>query len=136
MEDFFAFKRKFVLLIAGVALIIFSILVVLGYYQVGHGLGIGTAAAIFAFWIHGNVLKRSFSMSSKQAKFYVFFNFLLRYILYFLILLATLQLSVEHFWGAAGGLVVPRLVILLFYTFKAADLAAIFKSNPTETNNQ
>ena len=135
MEDFFAFKRRFVLLIVGVALIILSVLILLGYHQVGQGLGLGTAAAIFAFWIHGNVLKRASSMYPKRAKFYVFFNFLLRYILYFLILLTTLQLSVEHFWGAAGGLVVPRLVILVFYTFKAADLAAMFKSNPTETNN-
>ncbi|GEM_PF-3192132 len=131
MEDFYKFKKKFVLLIAGVALAILLLLLILGLYQPAQGLILGTAVAVLAFWVHGNVLSRAFSMSTKRAKFYVFFNFLVRYLLYFLILLTALQYSEGHFLGAAGGLVIPRLVILVFYTFRAADLAAAFRSNPT-----
>ena len=128
MQDFVNFKKNFVFLNAGVALGVALILWLLGHSGLAMGLVLGAAVAVLSFWAHGNVLTRAFSMPTHRARFYVFFNFLIRYALYFLALMAALQRSHEHFWGAAIGLLIPRLVILVFYTFKPQEIGAIFKS--------
>jgi len=126
MQEFMSFKKNFVLLNAGIALGVVTFLLLLGLYQPAIGLILGTAVAVLSFWAHGNVLTRAFSMSSGRARFYVFFNFLIRYFLYFLALAATLQQSELHFLGAAGGLLLPRIVIFIFYTFRVQEIAAAF----------
>ncbi len=132
MEEFIRFKKRFALLIGGMALLISAILFLLGLQQVVFGLIPGAAVAILVFWAHGNVLARAFSMPTTRAKMYVFMNFLVRYVLYFIVLLVSLNYSIWHFWGAVGGLLIPRVVILIFYTIADGKLGGAVQDNPTK----
>ncbi len=121
MEEFAKFKKRFVCLNGIMALAGAVVLFFLGMHQGAQGLILGAAVAALAFLAHGNALAKAFSMPTTRAKFYVFFNFIVRYGLYILVLVGTMQHSMGHFWGAVGGLLLPRLVILLFYTFQSDD---------------
>jgi len=131
LQEFLNFRKHFVALNAGVALVLVTFLWLLGWHEPALGLMMGFTVAVLSFWVHGNVLSRAFSMPSNRARLYVFINFLARYVLYFFTLLGALQHSPGHFWGAVGGLLVPRLVILVFYTFNLKELMAAIKSNPS-----
>ncbi len=130
MQEFYLFQRRFITVSALLGAAAAAVLLILGFYRVVPGMALGGSVALFAFWFHGRTLSRAFKLSSRGAKVFVFFSFLGRYLLYFVTLAVALQRGEWHFfWGAAGGLLLPRLVILFFYTFKIEKSAAVANSN-------
>ncbi len=129
VQELHAFQKRFAFLTVSLAAPAVIMLLVVGYSNIAAGLALGGTVALLNFWSHGKTLSQAFNYTQFKAKAYVFLNYLVRYLLYFLTLAATLQRSELHFMGAVAGLLLPRLVILIFYTFKSSELKAAIKSN-------
>ena len=128
MEEFKAFRKQFLIRYAGLFLVLFLPLLLFGYFELAHGFAFGGLLAGLFFIVHGHVLSRAVNLPPMRARFSIFAHFVLRYVLYFIALTGAMDRPDLSFLAVAAGLILPRLVILIFYTFNTPLTANISKS--------
>ncbi len=129
MEEYNYFRKQFLIRFGGIFLILAAPLLLLGYLEALYGFAFGALLAGLFFIVHGHVLTKSLQLPSLRARFYIFSHYVLRYVLYFIALMGAIQRPDIHFLGVAAGLILPRLVILIFYTFSSKNI------KPAEVRN-
>ncbi len=118
MQEYIVFRKLFLIRYAGIFLVLILPLLIAGFFEAARGFAFGAVLAGLFFIVQGQILSRAFSMPSLRARIFIFSHYLLRYTLYFLALTGSVQREEFHFLGVTAGLILPRLVILIFYTFK------------------
>ena len=122
MEEFKTFRKQFIIRYVGLFLVLLIPFLLSGYMEVVRGFALGGVLAGLFFIVNGQVLARSLQIHPLRARFSVFSHYVLRYVLYFIALTGAIQRPDVQFLGVAVGLLLPRLVILLFYTFRPTEV--------------
>ncbi len=122
MEEFNSFRKQFLIRYVLVFLVLMTPILLAGYIEAARGVAFGALLAGLFFIVHGHVLSRAVTLPPMRARFNIVSHYVLRYVLYFIALIGTIQRPDIHFLGVAAGLILPRIVILLFYTFNISQL--------------
>ncbi len=117
MQEFLAFRKNFIIRLIIIVVCVAVIILITGYSEILYGYVFGSTLAVLAFLVHGQILSRAVNLPEMRATFYVVAHYMLRYTLYFIALMVSVQRSDLQFLGVVLGLVMPRLAIFLFYTF-------------------
>ncbi len=111
MEKLTQLKKQMTIKMAALYIVVLVILLIQGNVSGAYGLTFGTVMAVLNFFLLAGTLERSMQMHPQKARVYVTSHYLLRYGLFFLILLTAMKRVDMDFLWAVAGLLIPKAVI-------------------------
>ena len=111
MEKLAQLKKQMTIKFALVYLILLVVLIIFGNYTGAYGLTFGTVMAVLNFYLLAGTLEKSVQMDPQKARVFAASHYMVRYALFFLILLIAMKRADMDFLWAVVGLLVPKAVI-------------------------
>ncbi len=113
MDDFYAFRLQMAKQFLLLYLLLVAVPLFTGNWPGAYGLTFGTIMALLNFFLLASTLEKSMNMEPQKARFYVTFQYLVRYGVFFLVILIAMMRADMHFAWAVAGLLIPKAVILV-----------------------
>jgi len=114
-ECLFDFRRRVTTVAAGAALVVCALSVLMGYWGVALGFGLGSVASIAAFWF---AVKKSLRLlviaDSNRAAAHSFAWLVPRFLLFGLALLVGAKYSSVSFAAVAAGIFLCHIILVLY----------------------
>ncbi len=111
MEKVAQLKKQMTVKMALLYAVLLGVMLLQGNLTAAYGLTFGTVMAFLNFYLLAGTLERSLRMNPQKARVFVTSHYLLRYALFFLILLTAMQRADMDFLWAVCGLLIPKAVI-------------------------
>ncbi len=120
MEDFYSFKLQMAKRFLFLYLLLVAVLLFMGNWAGAYGLTFGTIMALLNFFLLASTLEKSMHMEPQKARFYVTFQYFIRYGVFFLVIIIAMMRADMHYAWAVAGLLIPKAVILVgnLYSFR------------------
>ncbi len=111
MEKLAQLKKQMTIKMAALYIFVLAVLLIQGKFSGAYGLTFGTVMAVLNFYLLAGTLEKSMRMQPQRARVFVTSHYLLRYGLFFLILLTAMKRADMDFLWAVVGLLIPKAVI-------------------------